>query len=142
MFDFFRLLLGGLIPPTDASPSHILRYRMFVSGTIMFLMMLTSFHLVLECGWAPWIFPGFANAAELHQLEATTSARLARQDNSIDWLRRDILESQLFQLQSQECKTTDGAFKEELSEHIQQTLDEFYSIPGTSQWRLPGCERF
>lgn len=61
-------LASALIPPHDADPESLRRWRVILAGVVFIMAAGLTTHIALACGFIPMLFPGFASAADVQSL--------------------------------------------------------------------------
>lgn len=130
----FGKVARALIPPADAEPGAVYRYRVAVSLLILGLSMTVIVHIALACGYFAGTvvsFPGFARADAVQDIaKAVASIQLSQLDSKI---RED---------QTSFCKaqdTNNGDAMRETSNRLYRELDNWRELT-RREYRLTDCK--
>src|SRR4051812_30008198 len=81
-----------LIPPHDADPDKIYRWRVYTAGTVILMAAAIGTHIALACGFLPAFFPGFASAADMQTMAVQQRV-----------MRAEILGDAIYTMQKDQC---------------------------------------
>ncbi len=83
----------SLIPPHDADPNHLFRWRLILAGVTFMNFSVMTLHILLACGYLSMFgFTGFAQASDLQQ----------QTDLSVD-MRADQIDQQITHFREKQC---------------------------------------
>jgi len=116
----------NLIPPADgAHEKHVRRWRVWIAAATFLNAFGLSAHIVLACGFAAPLYPGFAQASDLQQLKEELQTRRLKE-----------LSTLLLDAKSKQCSANGdarrlylNAYNELRMEYFQLTQREFPDPP-------------
>lgn len=124
----------NLIPPHDADPEKIYRWRVYAAGTVILMAASLSVHIALACGFIPVLFSGFANAADMQTMAQQQSV-----------LRAEILGDTLYNMQRDQClarSTGNLAAAQTQDQRIREKRALYRNITRGLDYDLPPCDLF
>lgn len=124
----------NLIPPHDADPEKIYRWRVFTAGTVIVMAAGIVTHIALACGFIPALFPGFASAADLKTLAQQQQA-----------MRVESLGDSLYDMKKDQCIAENAGnlqAAETQDQRIREKRDAYRDISGGREYDLPPCDLF
>jgi|SRR5690606_9359749 len=129
MMEYIEKAIAGaknLIPPADgAHEKHVRRWRVWIAAATFLNAFGLSAHIVLACGFAAPLYPGFAQASDLQQLKEELQTRRLKE-----------LSTLLLDAKSKQCSANGdarrlylNAYNELRMEYFQLTQREFPDPP-------------
>lgn len=135
MIEKLASALSAVIPPAEATPRALARWRLAVAAGFFAL----AFHVAWACGWVPGL-PGFAEARDLQE-QRTLVQRVSDGQNAIliRLIRADIESSRIQQcraLQAGNRAAADG-----WATSLRTALAEYLSLAGR-EYQLRDCAEY
>lgn len=123
-----------LIPPHDADPEKIYRWRVYAAGAIILMATGLTTHIALACGFIPTLFSGFASAADMQTMTLQQQV-----------LRAEILGDTLYNMQKDQClarSTGNLAAAQTQDQRIREKRAAYRVITQGRDYELPPCDLF
>lgn len=134
MLDQLGELAVNLIPPHDADPEKIYRWRVITAGVVIIMAAGTSFHIALACGFLPALFPGFASASDVQNI---THQQIV--------MRVESLGDALYNLRKDQCISQQAGnlqAAQTQDQRIREKRAVYRDVSGGRDYELPPCELF
>lgn len=125
---------GNLIPPHDADPEKIYRWRVYAAGTVIAMAAGITAHIALACGFVPVLFSGFANAADMQIMTMQQNV-----------MRAEILGDTLYNMQKDQCiarASGNLAAAQTQDQRIREKRAAYREIMKGHDYEMPSCDLF
>lgn len=125
---------ANLIPPHDADPDKIYRWRVYAAGTVILMALSLGTHIALACGFIPVLFPGFASAADMQTMAMQQRV-----------MRAEILGDTLYNMQKDQCfarASGNLAAAQTQDQRIREKRAAYRAITHGDEYELPPCDLF
>jgi hypothetical protein len=129
--------LTALLPPLDdPDPKRIRRWRVWLALVVIMNVSTFTAHVLLACGYLPMMFPGFANAGELKELQKVFLEQ-----------RVAALETTILETRKQQCAASPGTVRALYTNSLQKLVIDYekitYTVEGRArQYPVPDCTAF
>lgn len=124
----------NLIPPHDADPEKIYRWRVYAAGAVILMATGLATHIALACGFIPALFPGFASAADMQTMASQQRV-----------MRAEILDDTLYTMQRDQCLArASGNYQaaQAQDQRIREKRAAYRDIMDGRDYELPPCDLF
>lgn len=127
-------LAQNLIPPHDADPEKLYRYRVIISGTVIAMAAGLTTHIALACGFIPSLFSGFASANDV--------ANLASQQQE---MRLESLGDAIYNIRKDQCAAQSAGNLQAAQgqdQRIREKREMYRKLAKGQDYDLPSCDLF
>lgn len=133
MREFLAVIFSGLVPPHDATPAAVFRWRTWVAVILMANSVSIVVVTVLAFGGAPLVFGGFARSETLENV----TQKIAN-------VRTDQLDAKILETRTRQCSAILSKNEPALqfaTQRLQEQLRAWLNLrPDQKEYRLPACE--
>lgn len=127
----------NIIPPDDdADPRALRAWRRWIAVAVLMTSGVLGVHILLACGFLSPYYSGFAQAADLKEMQGKVDALSASfKAERIGSLEKDILDTR-----QKQCAAASGV-RALYTSSLQKLMIQYTSLTGAS-YPIPDCESF